>query len=264
MSQFERAIIRDLPDSYADGLTPGNFGMADVNLAREQHRKYKETLEKLGLEITRLPKENAFPDSCFVEDPAIVTERVAILNNLGAPTRKGEAALILPALQKIYGTHIERIEAPGTVEGGDICEAGNHFFIGLSRRTNEEGAYQLAKILEKYGYTSSIISIRSFPNILHLKTGLTYLGDKLMICHSLIANDCGLDDYRKLIVKDEEEYASNCILVNGTVIMPKGFDDAIRQVKEAGYNVAELEMSEFMKQDGGLSCLSLRIPRLAF
>ena len=263
MSQFERAIIRDLPDTFADGITPGLFGVADVELARKQHQSYKETLEKLGLKITRLPKDNAYPDSCFVEDPAIVTDKVAILNNLGAGTRKGEASIILPALQEIYGDRIERIEAPGTVEGGDICEAGNHFFIGLSRRTNEEGAYQLAKILEKYGYTSSIISIRSFRNILHLKTGISYLGNNTVICHSLIANDCGLDGYKKLVVKDNEEYASNCILVNGKVIMPKGFPDAIRQVKEAGFEVVELEMSEFMKQDGGLSCLSLRIPKLS-
>lgn len=263
MSLFERAIVRDISDTFAAGITPGIFGIANVELARKQHQAYVQALRDLNLEVIRLPMSNDFPDSCFVEDPAIVTERVAILNNLGAQTRKGEANLILPALKDIYGSHIERIEAPGTVEGGDICEAGNHFFIGLSRRTNEEGAYQLAKILEKYGYTSSIISIRSFRSILHLKTGLSYLGNNTVICHPQIANDYGLDGYRKLIVKDDEEYASNCIRINEAVIMPKGFDDAIKQVKDAGYNVTELEMSEFMKQDGGLSCLSLRIPKLS-
>ncbi len=201
-----------------------------------------------------------FPDSCFVEDPAIVTDRVAILTNFGAASRAGEVERIRPEIEALYNNHIERIYAPGTVEGGDICQVNDHFFIGLSQRTNEEGAFQLAQILKKYGFTSSIISIRSMRPILHLKTGMSYLGEDVMICHPAIAADSELDRFKKIIVKPGEEYASNCIRVNDYVIIPKNFEDAIAQVQHAGFKTIELDMSEFMKQDGGLSCLSLRIP----
>ena len=262
MYKFEKAVVRTPADSFAEGITPGLFGKADPELAKIQHKKYIQALRQCGLEVIVLEPDNDFPDSCFVEDPVIVTDRVAILTNFHAPTRKGEVDRILPVIKDIYGSHIERIEGPGTVEGGDICQVENHFFIGLSQRTNEEGACQLAAILKKYGFTSSIISIRALPEILHLKTCMSYIGENTFILQKAILKESELAPFKKIVVPDNEGYASNCIRVNDTVILPEGFDETIKQTRAAGFNVLETPMCEFMKQDGGLSCLSLRIPKL--
>ncbi len=264
MKQFEQAIVRIPCDRFPEGITPGSLGKADVASARKQHQAYIETLKACGVKVTVLEAENDFPDSCFVEDPAIVTDRVAIITRFGAASRSGETPLILPAITAVYGDHIETIQAPGTVEGGDICQVGEHFFIGLSLRTNDEGARQLGEILKKYGFTSSTIDIRKYKTVLHLKTGMSYLGNDTFIVMPEIMDEPELKKYTKLVVTPEESYAANCIRVNDFVIIPAGFTNAIAQVEGAGFKTLPLEMSEFRKQDGGLSCLSLRIPELHF
>ncbi len=262
MEQFEQVIVRTPCDNFADGITPGWLGRADAALAKEQHQRYIEALKKCGVEVTVLEEDNDYPDSCFVEDPAIVTDRVVIMTGFCAPSRKGEEQRILSAITSIYGNKIEWIKSPGTVEGGDICQVGDHFYIGLSRRTNDEGARQLSEILQKYEFTSSTINIRDYKTVLHLKTGMSYLGDHTFISLPEIAGDPELKDYLKIIVSSEERYASNCIRVNDYVLIPKGFTRAIEQVETAGFKTIPVAMSEFEKQDGGLSCLSLRIPKL--
>jgi dimethylargininase len=262
MEQFEQVIVRTPCENFADGITPGFLGRADAALAKEQHKGYIEALKKCSVKVIVLDEDNDYPDSCFVEDPAIVTDRVVIMTDFCAPSRKGEEQRILSVLTAIYGKKIEWIKAPGTVEGGDICQVGNHFYIGLSRRTNDEGARQLSEILKKYGFTGSTINIRNYKTVLHLKTGMSYLGNHTFISLPEIAGDPELKDYTKIIVTPEEGYASNCIRVNDYVLIPKGFNRAIGQVEAAGFKTIPVAMSEFEKQDGGLSCLSLRIPKL--
>ena len=139
---------------------------------------------------------------------------------------------------------------------GDVCEAGEHFFISISDRTNEHGANQLARFLDSLGYTSSLIDIRGLSNILHLKSGLAYLGDRrLVVIETLREEFSGYD----LICLDEaEEYAANCLSVNGRVLVAAGFPKAKEELDHRGYKTIALDMSEFQKMDGGLSCLSLR------
>ncbi len=262
MTYFEQAIVRTPCDRFSEGITPGLLGKADASLARVHHQGYIDALKASGVKVTVLESLNDFPDSCFVEDSAIVTKRVAIMTRFTAPSRSGESPLMREVIEGIYGSHIEAIQAPGNVEGGDICRAGDHFLIGLSSRTNEEGARQLAEILKKYGFTSSTINIRPHGFILHLSTALSYLGNNTFILMPELANEPALEKYTQLVVKPEERYASNCIRVNDAVIFPAGFPNAIAQVEAAGFKVRPVETSEFQKQDGGLSCLSLRIPPL--
>ena len=262
MELFEQAIVRTPCESFADGITPGFLGRADAALAREQHKAYILALEQCGLRVTVLEEDNEHPDSCFIEDPAIVTDRVAVISNFQAPARKGEEKKVISWIEKLYGTKIEKIQSPGTVEGGDICQVGTHFFIGLSRRTNNEGARQLSEILKKYGFTSSTISIRDFKSVLHLKTGMSYLGDHTFISIPQIANDPELKAFNRIVTTEKEGYASNCIRINDYVIIPQGFNHTIDQVEKAGFKTIPVPMSEFEKQDGGLSCLSLRIPKI--
>jgi dimethylargininase len=204
-----------------------------------------------------MPVDDDHPDSTFVEDTAIITERGAIITRPGAGARRGEIASISRELSK-YFDNSARIEAPGTVDGGDVCEAGGHFFIGISARTNEAGATQLSKFLWNLDYSSEFVDIRGVEGILHLKSGLAYLeGNKLVVIDALVDRE-RFRNYEIIKVHPSEEYAANCVAINGSVLIASGFPSFERELTERGYHTISLEMSEFQKMDGGLSCLSLR------
>ena len=254
---FTRAIVRPPAASFAAGITSSGLGPPDLALALEQHEAYCRTLERLGLSIKRLPPDPDFPDSTFVEDAAIVTGEGAILTRPGAPSRAGEVTSMGEALCRWF-PRLDRITQPGTVDGGDICEAGDHFFIGLSQRTNEEGAAQLARWLAQRGYTSSVIDIRGSRGMLHLKTGISWLGGRRLLAWGEIATHEALRGWEVVEVPKGEEYAANCIRVNDTVLIARGFPKTAALLRGSDHDVAELDMSEYRKMDGGLSCLSVR------
>jgi len=177
----------------------------------------------------------------------------------GAPTRQGEVASIREEFKKFFVTEvIQEIQAPGTLDGGDVCDAGNHFFIGLSQRTNEAGAQQLAEILAKWGYTSSVVDIRGVDGLLHFKSGVAYLGDNRMAVIQAVMNREAFASYDLIPVPAAEDYAANCVRVNDRVLIAAGYPAFEGQLRDLGYQTIALEMSEFQKMDGGLSCLSLR------
>ena len=253
---FTRAIVRPPAATFADGITSSGLGPPELALALEQHEAYCRALERLGLELVRLPPDPEFPDSTFVEDAAIVTGRGAILTRPGAPSRAGEVTAIGAALDRWF-PELDRIKPLGTVDGGDVCEAGEHFFIGLSHRTNEEGAAQLSAWLASRGFGSSLIDIRDIPGILHLKTGLSWLGGRRLIAWREIGGHEAFRGWEVIEVPDGEEYAANCILVNGSFLVASGFPRTTVLLRGQGA-VIELDMSEYRKMDGGLSCLSVR------
>ena len=258
-AQFSRAIVRPPGRSYAKGLTSSSqLGLPDLARALEQHAQYCAALRECGLEVTTLPPDERFPDSTFVEDTAVIADRVAILTRPGAPSRAGEVQAIADALGSIR-PRLERIEPPGTLDGGDICQVGEHFFIGISARTNAEGARQLAAILIGHGYSCSTIDIRSNAALLHLKTGIAWLGDRLCIAVSGFPRVPEMAQYEVIEVDAADAYAANCVRVNDSVLVAAGFPAASQRLRSAGFAPRELEMSEFRKMDGGLSCLSLRL-----
>lgn len=251
------ALVRPPAANFASGLTSASLGRPDVVLALAQHELYCEALERCGLSLRRLPADPRFPDATFVEDTAIVTPRGAILARPGAPSRAGEVAAIGEALGRSF-PRLEAIEEPGTVDGGDVCEAGTRYFVGISERTNEHGAWQLARLLRGFGYDAALVDIRGVPGLLHLKSGLAWLGaDRLAAIPAL----AGLDPLRGCTivpVDPAEAYAANCILVNDHVLIASGFPLFENTVLRLGLDVISLDMSEFRKMDGGLSCLSIR------
>ena len=260
MCHYEEAITRPPCANFADGLTHGLLGKPDVALAVRQHQLYVEALSSCGAKVTVLPAEDAFPDSCFTEDEAIVTDRMAVLPSPCRPSRQGEEVLIRPVIEKYYGGKIEEIRRPGTLEGGDICRDGNHFSIGISSRTNEEGARQMAEIVQKHGFTYDFCDIRGI-RILHLSTGMSYIGDNTVICVPEFRHFQAYTPYRVIVTAPEEAYAANCVRMNDKVIMAQGFPDTEEKLRSAGFDVVTVPVTEFEKQDGGLSCLSIRIPK---
>ncbi len=253
---FKNVIVKKPSKSMVEGISTANLGKPGYEKALKQHGKYVEALKKCGVEVKVLEAEEKYPDSCFVEDPALVTKKCAIITNPGADSRKGEEKAIYEALKEYFTKdNIEKIQAPGTIEGGDIMMVGDHFYIGLSARTNEEGAKQMIDYLEKYGYTGSTVELKE---VLHLKTGLAYLeNNNLLAAGEFIEKDV-FQKYNIVEIADDESYAANCIWVNGTVIVPEGFENAEKKIRDLGYEVIVLDVSEFRKLDGGLSCLSLR------
>jgi dimethylargininase len=254
---FTKAIVSAPGSNFASGLTSVDLGVPDFERAIEQHEAYCAALESCGLELIRLPVDDDHPDSTFVEDTAILTARGAIITRPGAPSRLAEIDRIVPPLRDHF-PQLHTIIGSGTVDGGDICEAGDHFFIGISRRTNEDGATQLARTLNSFGYSSSLIDIRGVGNILHLKSGLTYLGGKHLVVIDELKERPEFSGYDLICPDTAEEYAANCVTVNDKVLIADGFPAMKQQLEDLGYQTIPLEMSEFQKMDGGLSCLSLR------
>jgi dimethylargininase len=247
---YSKAIVRRPGRNFTEGITTSNLGKPNFEKALEQHSAYCDALTGCGLELIVLEADERYPDGCFVEDTAIVTNEVSVITKPGAASRIGEEAEISQILSKFK--KIETIEHPGTLDGGDVLRVENHFFIGISGRTNRDGARQLTEILSKYGYTASETEVAEG---LHLKSGIAYLGKGNFISvegFSKIAGPSGI------IISDlQESYSANCLRVNNFLLIPEGFPKSKKKILELEYNIIELDMSEFRKMDGGLTCLSL-------
>ena len=228
MTKFSHVIIRRPGQSLCDGITSApELGQPIYERAIEEHYDYEHALEQCGVDVTVLPALEQYPDSCFVEDPAVITRMGAIITNPGAASRNGEKDEMV----------------------------GNHFYIGLSARTNEEGIRQLTEILAKYGMTCSEVPLEE---VLHLKTGVNYLEDGNMLVSGEFIDKPDFAEYNKVVVPEDEAYGANCIWVNGTVIVPEGYPTVLKAVQDLGYKTLVVDTSEYRKVDGGLSCLSLR------
>lgn len=254
---YSHALLRLPGDNLVEGLSEAREGEPDPDRALEQHQAYCEALSGCGLSLTVLPADARYPDGCFIEDTALLTARGAILMRPGAPSRRGEVDVIEAALKGLF-PGIPRIEPPGTVDAGDVCEADGHFLIGLSARTNEDGAAALARHLGDLGCSSATIDIRAARGMRHLKSGLAYLGDGRMLVAPGIPRVAALDPYELIEVPDDERHAANALRINDRVLVAAGYPRTAGIIESLGYEVIALEMSEFRKLDGGLSCLSLR------
>ena len=280
---FSKAIVRPPAANYAEGLTSVDLGAPDYARALQQHTAYCEALEECGLTLTRLEADERYPDSTFVEDAAVIvgalpdrptpaelpgrgprgraSDARAILTRPGAASRVGEVESIADPLSE-FSVQLNSIHPPGTLDGGDVCEAErggrSHFFIGISGRTNEAGAQQLAEWLATHDCTSSFVDIRGMKEILHLKSGLACLGDNRLAVIDALADHDEFRSYELVRVIAGEEYAANCVCVNDHVLVAAGYRDFEGTLRDLGYQTIALEMTEFQKMDGGLSCLSLR------
>jgi len=252
--RFTKAIVRKPCKQMTEGLSTADLGLPDHGLAMQQHKKYIDTLRQCGLEVEVLPADENFPDSTFVEDTALLTPNAVILTNPGAKSREGEVKSMHDVIKKYYDS-TAFIDPPGTLEAGDVMMAGDHYFIGLSERTNQDGAEQLIRILENHGMSGSIVEV---SEMLHLKSGISYLENNNMLAVNMLRDHLAFKHYKIIHVPDEEAYAANSVWINGSVLVPQGYPETLKNISEAGYDTIILDMSEFRKLDGGLSCLSLR------
>lgn len=251
---YTQAIARRPAANTGDGATSAALGPPDMERMREQHRNYVQILESLGLQVEVLAEDERFPDSCFVEDTAVVSEVVAVITRPGLASRLGEEVDIEPLL----ATHrpIERVAAPGTVDGGDILVMKEHVLIGLSARTNEEGARQLGDIFESRGMPCIRVPAGS---ALHFKSSVNSLGGDRLLVTGEFAQCAQLSGFQRIVVPAAESYAANSLWINGRVIVPSGFPATRKLIDDSGIETIETDVSEFRKMDGGLTCLSIRL-----
>lgn len=250
---FSHALLRRPGPDFAQGLTTARLGPPDYDTILLQHRTYRNALQAAGLNVHELEPLPGFPDAYFVEDTAVVTPETAVITRPGALARRGEEESIAEALARFRP--LSRIEAPGTLDGGDVLQAGRVFFIGISSRTNEDGARQLAAIMARFGYESRLIPVGEG---LHLKSGVNLVDGAVLLITGQLTGHPAFRDFRQILVPPGEEYAANCLRVNHRLLMPAGFPATRRELESGGLFVEELPVSEVQKMDGGLTCMSLR------
>ena len=218
-----------------------------------QHAACVRALTAAGAEVTVLEADTRFPDGCFVEDTAVVAGEFAVITRPGAPSRRGEEDAIEPLLAA--DCEIARIEAPGTVDGGDVIIAGRRVLIGLSARTNADGARQLSALLANRGIRAATVAV---TGSLHLKSDVSWIGDRLLLTRAY-AGRAELAGFNRLIVPEGEEYAANCVDTGERLLIAAGFPRTREVLELAGFGVTAIDVGEFRIMDGGLSCLSIRL-----
>ena len=220
--------------------------------ARAQHHAYEQLLGELGARVISLPEEPELPDSMFVEDPAIVLDEVAVICTLGTETRRKEAPSLAAALEK-YRT-LALIKLPGALEGGDVLRIGKKIFVGLTNRTNAEGIRQLAVIVERFGYSVTVIPV---TGCLHLKSAVTYLGRNTLLANRAWFEPKRFQGYEWIDVDAGEAHAANALAISDAVVFPASFSKTRQQIEAAGFHVRPLDISELQKAESGLTCSSL-------
>jgi dimethylargininase len=251
---FKKAIVKIPCPNLINGLTTANLGIPDFNKAINQHKGYIDGLRQCGLAVKMLEADNEFPDSTFIEDIALCTPFFAVITNPGAKSRAGETRNLKAVLNEFY-TRIYEINPPGTLDAGDVMMAGQNYYIGISERTNEEGASQLCRILRENNLEGIKVPLKS---VLHLKTGVSYLENNNLLVSGEFVNSKIFENFNRIVISPVEAYAANSLWINGKVLVPDGFPEAKLKIEQAGYETIPLDVSEFQKIDGGLSCLSLR------
>lgn len=228
--------------------------MPDYQVSLKQHEGYVNVLERCDVKVTVLDGDERYPDSVFIEDTAVLMDELAVVCNLGTGSRRGEEIPVMNKLKEFYD-EIERIRSPGTIEGGDVLKIENQFFVGLSGRTNQEGIEHFEYVVDRYGY--GVTSVK-MDEMLHLKTGIAYLGDDVLLAAGEMIGKSEFEAYEMIEVPEDEGYAANCVCLNGNVVFPEGYPKTVSLVEERGFNTLTVDVSEFKKLDGGISCLSLR------
>ncbi|MDH3364472.1 MAG: arginine deiminase-related protein [Thermoplasmata archaeon] len=248
--KYRKALIRPPGANYVKCLSCHPMrGTVDLKKAREQHAVYKAILADLGLEVIVLPQDDFHPDSCFVEDCAVVHGPKALITRMGAPSRRGEEDAVEAKLEDYLSTR--RAEAPATVEGGDVVHLPDRLISGLSQRTNAEGIRLMGEWL-----AVKVDAIED-EEMMHLKSHVTYLGEGTLIATEKYSNHPALRGMDVIVVPKGEEYAADTLAIDDTVLMPAGRRESQRLVESAGFKVIPVDVSEFEKCDGALTCLSI-------
>lgn len=247
------ALVRHLPATFNDCLKPPETKQPiDLALAREHHRCYRDTLQSLGLELIEIGADDAYPDCVFVEDTAIIAGETAVLSRFGVEARSGEESAVGPVLDRF--NRVVKVTSPATIEGGDVLKIDATLFVGVSSRTNSDGVTQLRNALAPAGFMVVPVPV---TGVFHLKSAVTYLGDGYIALSPGYFDESIFEKYKKIVIPPDEMYATNCLAVNGSVLVSAGYPATRELIESAGFHTVSIETSEFKKAGGSLTCLSI-------
>jgi len=252
--KFSNALVRTPSRSVVHGLSSQSGPRPSFETIASEHAQYVAALDACGLAVEVLPPLESYPDSIFVEDPALVFSEAAILLRPGAPTRQGETKEIEGILRQRFGRVLAIRE--GFADGGDMLLTPSGVLIGLSSRTDRAGATELAGLLQQLGISSRIVNTP--PGTLHLKSDCSLLADDHVLCTGALGASDIFDGYRKLIVPESEKAAANALRLNDTILIGDRFPKTIELLRQEGYEVRALPTDGIGRLDAGLSCMSLR------
>jgi len=248
------AITRGVSPRIGDCLlTHMERQTIDAARAAAEQRAYERALRELGVRVTSLPPDDDLPDCAFAEDTALVLDEAALLARMRSPTRAAELDTIAEALAP--HREIVRLDAPAHLEGGDTFRIGRTIYVGLSSRTNDAGVEALRGVVERFGYRVAPVAVRG---CLHLSTGASYVGGGVVLANPRWVETAAFADRTVLTVPEDEPWAANALLIGETVVMPAGFPRTRELIEGLGQTVRTLNITELMKAEAGLSCLSLR------
>ncbi len=253
--EYDAAILRQVPKSVCNGLSAEPVGPPDYRHVCAEHDQYEQALRTAGVETHVLPALEGFPDSLFVEDPALVFGDTAIVLRPGTPSRLGEAQAIKPSLAEYFASVID-LPGDGFADGGDVLVTPREVMIGLSARTDRVGAESIVSCVNDLGLSGRIVETP--PDVLHFKSDCSLLDGGTVLSTVRLAESGVFDGYTQLIVPDTEQAAANALRVNDTVLLGAPFPQTAKMLRAAGYRVVEVPTQEIAKIDAGLSCMSLR------
>lgn len=258
--EYNAALVRRPANSVVNGLRDGGGEDPTYEGVKAEHDSYIDNLGKAGVDVTVLPPLESFPDSVFVEDPALVFQNGAILLRPSAASRLGETEKIEPVLRERFDVVLE-LPSPGFADGGDVLFTSKNVMVGLSSRTDRGGAEGLQSCLAQLGYPSEIVATPE--GMLHFKTACSLLDDEIVLTTKRLAASGVFRNFEQVIVPEGEEAAANALRVNNILLVGSGFPRTHELLEARGYNVVPVPTSEVAKIDAGLSCMSLRWQRAA-
>jgi dimethylargininase len=250
------ALTRAISPRLAEECELTHLDRAPIDLERAsaQHARYEALLRELGCRVERIAPAPEHPDSVFVEDTAVVFDEVAVIARPGAPSRRGEVAAVEGRLAELRP--IRRIEAPATLDGGDVLVAGRRVFVGRTARTGDDGIAQLAAILEPFGYETRGVEVRG---CLHLKTAATAIADDAVVFQPEWVDPAVFDGLELVPVDPAEPFAANVLRVGGVLVMPEAFPRTRARLEARGHRVHAVPAGELAKAEGGVTCCSILV-----
>ncbi|MBV6451932.1 MAG: N(G),N(G)-dimethylarginine dimethylaminohydrolase [Anaerolineales bacterium] len=247
------AVTRDVSPRFNEcEITHIDRSPIDINIAQAQHHGYVQALKELGCAVLELPSEADLPDSVFVEDAAVILSEVALLTRPGADSRKPETESIARALAPYR--ELVRIEAPTTVDGGDVLVIGKKIFVGMSTRSNRNAIEQMNQLLGKYDYRTQGVELR---DCLHLKSAVTRVDDETLLINRKWVDVEIFEGYKLIDIDPAEPHAANCLPLNGSLIFPTAFPNTTSRLEACGYKIKPVTVDELAKAEGAVTCCSL-------
>jgi len=247
------AIVREISASMAAcELSFVSRAVIDMDAARRQHAAYQKALVQAGCRIIVLPAEDAMPDAVFVEDVAVVLDDVAVMTRPGAATRRGEGRAVAAALSG--HRRLLAIDAPGTLDGGDVMRVGRTLYVGESARSNAAGVAQLRDLIAPLDYRVEAVPMRG---CLHLKSAVTAVADDTLLVNPDWLDAAAFTGFKLIEIDPDEQHAANALRIGDTLIYPDCFPRTQARLQAAGIKVHALDVSELQKAEGAVTCCSL-------